>query len=66
MLLVCAAIGAPPLACVYQRYSPLFPPEALNVTGPGPQDAPPVATGIERGELTCANTDALELSQVPL
>ena len=45
MLLVCPAIGVPPVDTVYHRYCPAEPPDAFSVIVEEPQAELPLAKG---------------------
>ena len=67
VLLVSPANGEPPVATVYQRYSPGDPPVAASVRlAEGAQPVAPVTVGDVGKASTVAVTAVRTLSQVPL
>jgi hypothetical protein len=64
VLAVWPFMSTPP--AVYQRYCPLDPPEAVNVTADVPHAEFPVAPGAAGNVLIVAVTAALVLSQLDL
>ena len=67
MLFVAPEIGvANILLLVYQRYSPLFPPAAVSVTGLPSQADPLVTVGEGTNESKFAETGTRSLSHIPL
>ena len=60
------AIGVPPVAVAYHRYSPALPPEAVSATVPASHRLAPVVVGVEGIGLIVAVTATRLLSQGPI
>ena len=62
---VAPLMAVPPVAEVYQRYSPLVPPVAVSVTAIDPHPVAPLTAGAEGTVLTVAVAGVRGLSHVP-